>query len=249
MNKQALIYGAACYLAAVCCSAYAQQQLLLSGVGPGASGGGVCSGGPTFVNRGTFVGASSSTTISPPLPASLVNGNLLIAFGRFSFTNLSTVSLSGTGWTSFLTINQGTSFATMFAYYIVDGAQGQPTFNWTASNAVNAGIVQYTGNAASAPIGNTSSNTAVTANTTVSTAAITTTCADSLAVNFIFSDAALASTPSGFTLETNGLFATYAIAYHLDDKAIATSGASSGAISESIASTTWTDALIEIKAP
>src|SRR5215472_11429531 len=105
---------------------------------------------PTFVNVGAGSGSGSTTSLTPPMPASLVTNNLLIAYCEVLAAGV-TITLCGTGWSSFIT-NFSTGMSAMVAFAVF-GSQTAPTFSWTGAHAANSQIMQYTGNLTSGPLG------------------------------------------------------------------------------------------------
>ncbi|MBR0799277.1 hypothetical protein JQ615_28195 [Bradyrhizobium jicamae] len=68
---------------------------------------------PTFVDAGTYA-AATAATITPALPGSRVNGNLLIAFAHYGGAPPSAQTWAvSSGWTVLASINQGTTIRRM----------------------------------------------------------------------------------------------------------------------------------------
>lgn len=116
---------------------------------------------PTFVSIGTLASSTtSSTSGTPALPASRVNGNVLIAWveinGSKTFA-LSSGAISN-GWNLYGTQITG-NVSQAFAWRIVDGNEAACVFTWTPGHAFQAICFQYTGNDTTSPIGNVDTNT------------------------------------------------------------------------------------------
>jgi len=142
---------------------------------------------PSFLNNGTFATATAAS-ITPALPGSRVNGNLLVAEVRATGnTSPETISLGSgsSSWTIGPTINQGGAHPSVIAWRIIDGTETAPTFNITTLETLQAQIVQYAAPIYTpAPIGASTSNSG-SAVTVITCGAIITTAADSLVVNIV----------------------------------------------------------------
>lgn len=202
--------------------------------------------GPTFVNNGAFK-QSVASSISPALPGSRTNGNLLLAFGKVAGSGAFTVSVSGSGWTTFTggSINQGGAKAQLFAYRYVDGTEAAPTFSIASAAVLDAVVCQYTGVVGSSPIGAHNSNSSGGAQTTLTCNGVTSTANNSLAVIFecATGGSGAPGTPSGWSSETSD---TTTDEYRVADLAIASSGTSSGNASVTYTSSTYTAFIFEI---
>lgn len=95
-------------------------------------------------DSGTWKGVVAQNTATIPLPASLVNGNLLVAFIH-SAKPLKTFSLGGAinGWHLTQADQCGNG---AWAFRIVDGTETPPTFNWNGSPSMWFGKVLQIGN-------------------------------------------------------------------------------------------------------
>lgn len=113
----------------------------------------------TFVNNGTFETFSFQSSATLALPGSRVNDNILIAL-ICEQAGLTISGVSGTGW-NFGEFN----FVGAWAWAIVNGSEGQPTFSWSGSSNGAQCIYQFSGVDAADPIGNTSSTFANTSST------------------------------------------------------------------------------------
>ena len=198
-----------------------------------------------YVNAGTGTGAASGTTMTQTVPASLVNGNLLIAIGCIS--NGDTITVSGTGWSKFGQVSVGSTFTACLAYTIVSGTPPSCVFSWTNTVANRSIAWQWSGTAA-APFGASASNTGSTS--THSNSGITTT-ADASVVIYI--DGAKANTalatPAGWTENSDVGSATAGMRTTAGLKAVNQGGSASGAISVTGAAADWVMWQIELLIP
>lgn len=197
---------------------------------------------PSFVNSGTFASSASATTLSPSLPGSRVNGNLLIAF----FTQLNqtaTVTVSGSGWTLGDNLNSTSSGA--WAWRIVDGSEAAVTFNSTANAQCTAQCFQISGTSVN-PIGSKNSNDGT--SDTVVVASITTTAAKSMILaGLMVNTNTTISLPTGYT--SGSVTANARGSNHWCYEIIVNSGGSSTAISQTVTGASrWLSFGIEIKA-
>ena len=125
--------------------------------------------------------SASAATLTPALPATLVNGNVLIAQIQVLATG-KTIATATTGWTIGDSVNTG-NMSAAWAWTIMATGRVAPVFTWTGAAACQAQIIQYSGNAAT-PTGAKAKATA-NASTTVTTNAITTTADNSLVLNIL----------------------------------------------------------------
>lgn len=201
---------------------------------------------PSFVNTGARA-TNTGTSITPALPGSRVNNNILIAWADTTGTQVGTWSLAAgsASWTIFATTNQGgPGRAMVLAYRIVDGTEAAPQFNFTTTAVVEAQVRQYTGDYTPSPIGNVASNNQG-SSTTITCGAITTTAPNSLAVNI----ATTGGTGSG-NIPVPGTYTaedTLNSQYSAADLAIASSGGSSGATSVTYTSANYRVFTFEIR--
>jgi hypothetical protein len=105
----------------------------------------------TYVNAGTRVSSSGATSATPALPASRVNGNLLIAV--CGTKNNATHTTATAEWNKIDQRNSGTGWTLSLFWKLVDGTDSAPVITWTGSVANFAIQFQYTGGAPSNPIG------------------------------------------------------------------------------------------------
>lgn len=201
---------------------------------------------PAFVNSGAKQFAASGTTITPALPASRVNGNLLIAV--ISHGVVDKTDTFPAGWTALTSQASVTNTSMATAWRIVDGTETAPAITWTGSSSAVAQVFQYSGNHPTAPIGHTHTNTNVSASTTASDAGVTLLGTNSLIAVFVGGDTAGGSTIGAATSYTKdvdfvGSGTGGNIAEYSEQKASGSSDAFSATTS---ASRRWNTASIEI---
>lgn len=201
--------------------------------------------GPGFVRVGTRAQSAGAATLSPTKPTiDAANGVLLCVV---TSKNNATHATATSGWAQVGTqVNSGASF-TASLWRAAEGA-GAPTFTWAGSVACSAQIAYYAdpANVTDTTLGTPSSNSGATA--THSTTAITTGRDNSLA---IYVDVAAANTaiaqPTGWTENSDAGSATDAGRTAFGSKAVASSGASSGAISVTGANAAWVQWQVELR--
>lgn len=199
-----------------------------------------------YVNSGTRNATAGATSRNCALPASLANGNILIA--ACCVKNGDDISISGTGWAQLGTqIKIGTSFTAILAWRLVDGSEVDCSFSWTNSAAAQVHMHQYSGTALS-PIGSINSNSGSTS--THSCTGVTTTRNNSTVV---YIDQAAANTalatPAGWTEDQDGGSATSVTRDTNGKKSVATSGSASGDISVTGAAADWVMYQVELMIP
>src|ERR1035437_2496656 len=186
---------------------------------------------PSFVNVSTLAYSGYATDLTLNLPASRVNGNLLI--GIITTQGSPTLTWPG-GWTPI--DSSPTDGNTSYAYCYVTGSETAPDVTWSGGQNANGIIVQYTGVAASSPIGAKNQNQDFSYGAiSVTDAGITTTAADStvaLIVSTLYNP--VPATISGYTQEASVTSAAPPIALY--DVAMSTLGSTSTAVSASIGS-------------
>lgn len=128
-----------------------------SGLSLAASGGKLIYAGPAFVNKGSESSGSSSGTINSTAPASLVNGNLLIAFvASYGGAVLPSVDPVQAGWTLIeeTTISDTTQFirAKSMYRYVVGGEPASYDFLVTNLATYVMTIAQFANVRAGGPI-------------------------------------------------------------------------------------------------
>jgi hypothetical protein len=98
---------------------------------------------PTFVNAGARQSTGFGESITPALPASLVNGNVLIAMVGNGATQGKTFTFPA-GWTSlheFANVNIGVAVY----YHVVVGGESAPAITWSGNTSAQAKIWQFSG--------------------------------------------------------------------------------------------------------
>jgi hypothetical protein len=199
--------------------------------------------GPAFQAVGTRVQSAGATTLSPAKPTVLGQNGVLLAV--VTSKNNATHSTATSGWSKIGQINSGASFTASLWIAAESAAAIVPT--WTGSVACSAQISYYASSdgVTSATIGGSSSNSGSTA--THSTASFNSTANNSLVVYVDASAANTAlATPSGWSERSDSGSATDAGDTVFGDKAIASSGSASGAISVTGANAAWVQWQIEL---
>lgn len=200
---------------------------------------------PVYVNTGGSIGSAGAATLSPTLPASRSNGNLLIAICQSK--NNAAHSWPG-DWSVLEQVNSGTGLTVSLAYRIVDGTESSPTITWTGAVACRALIYQWSGTAGESPFsGGHNSNNGLTS--THSCAGVNTTRSDSRVVYFDGCATGTAlGTPSGWT-ENSDLTTGVGFQTTVGGKDIASSGSASGDISVTGGNAAWVMWQIELRSP
>jgi len=162
---------------------------------------------PSFVNAGARAAVAGASAITPVLPASLVNGNLLIGVANAVGSGLRTFTWP-TGWDVLTFTANPNQNNVSVATRIVAGGETNPTINVTGGTTnIQAQIVQYTGNHASAPIGNwqkAQRNDNLTSTTWYLQPGLLTQQANSRVVMLMLTDSGITPpTPSGYTSRSN----------------------------------------------
>jgi hypothetical protein len=160
---------------------------------------------PTFVNAGSFGGQSANTTVTLPLPASRVNGNLLLAVVSFGQADKVPTLSWPSGWTPLISLTGIDAFASSaVAYRVVNGSEVNVVLTWTGLTDVEGRIFQYSGVFSSSPIGATHATRNAGNSTSVSEAGVTVQRNNSL-VAVIFAGGQSTETwnsgPSGYTID------------------------------------------------
>jgi hypothetical protein len=200
--------------------------------------------GPSFVSIGARAQSAGAATLTPSLPTVFGTGGLLVCVVHSK--NNATHATVTSGWSKLgSTVNSGASFCA--SVFVAPEGSAAPVITWTGSVACGAQIAYYAdpANTVDPTLGASTSNTGSTA--THSTSAINTTRNNS---DVIYVDAAAANTamatPSGWTENSDAGSATDAGRFVFGQKAVATSGSSSGAISVTGASAAWVQWQIEL---
>ena len=230
---------------------YMDELRITKGVARYASDG-VTTAAPTFVTAGTRSEVTAAS-VTPALPASRVNGNLLIAYCRIEGASVANSISTSAGWSTFSPIHQGTAQrASILAYRYVDGTETAPVFTLSATDIVVAQIVQYTGTISVNPIGNVSlgwydgssgfdAGSSLPPRCPVMNAANP----NSTALSIALFNTGTPSVPSGFTSRTgSGSFAL------LCDKTLTNVGDAAGPVSDPAGGiANWTEYIVEIRSP
>lgn len=199
--------------------------------------------GPAFIAVGTRSQSAGAVTVTPAKPTVLNTGGLLVCVVHSK--NNATHSTATSGWTKLGQVNSGANFTA--SIFTAPETAAAPVITWTGSVACGAQIAYYgdPANTVDTTLGASSSNSGATS--THSTAAINTSRANSAV---IYVDAAAANTamatPAGWTEDNDAGSATDAGRFIFGNKPVATSGASSGAISVTGANAAWVQWQIEL---
>lgn len=200
--------------------------------------------GPVFIAAGTRSQSAGATSLNPSKPSVQGQNGLLLCV--VTSKNNATHSCATPGWAQVGSqVNSGANF-TASLWRAAEGA-GNPTITWAGSVACSAQIAYYTDpqNTVDTTLGTPSTNNGTGA--THSTTAITTTRDNTLAVYIDVSAANTAcATPAGWTEQNDTGSATDAGRTVFGDKAVATSGSSSGAISVTGANAAWVQIQVEV---
>jgi hypothetical protein len=97
----------------------------------------------SYVNVGARTNSSGATSATPALPASRVNGNLLIAI--CGTKNNASHSTATSGWQKLSQRDSGTGWTLSIFYRTVDGTEAAPVITWSGSVANFAIQAQYSG--------------------------------------------------------------------------------------------------------
>jgi hypothetical protein len=201
--------------------------------------------GPTFVNNGVGGNQNFGTSVSLPLPASLVVGNVLIGVVYAGANGSGAGYTWPAGWTEIDHLDIA-SYSFTYAYHVVTGGDSAPTVTWTPSNAGAGHIRQYTGALTTGPIGNKNQNHG--ASTTATNAGITTTVDNSLVVDMelLTNNHTTTPPPAGYTNEVvvaiAGFYNQYAA--HVAE---VSAGSASPAVSQTVsAADVWIDFQFEL---
>jgi hypothetical protein len=208
---------------------------------------------PAFVNFGAVGGVGFGTGFSNEgLPASRVNGNILIIVATVANGTARTMAISGGGggWSIIGTPDVSTNGNSLVAYRIVDGTEAAPSITWTGNDNGCGVILQYSGDFSSNPIGNIHQNALSVANATMTESGITLARGNSLVLGIVLGSGSPAtiSTPPGGSwtqdqVNTAGL-GTLAV---WDNSSVATQGSHSPSFSATMNfSAKWMAYTIEI---
>jgi hypothetical protein len=202
--------------------------------------------GPKFVNSGGG-SVAAATSITPALPGSRVNGNLLL--GHCSVTSATDTATWPAGWNVIENWTIGSQNGSK-AWRYVDGTETAPHITWTNANGCMAQVIQISGVDQTNPIGNSSHNSASSTSVTCST--IATSRANSLVVNYLDAAQALAPlAPVPYRPRSSGTVLSPARgSWQISDEFLATLGSSNDSVNETLyASCDWLNFTTEILAP
>lgn len=194
-----------------------------------------------FVNNGIFTEATAAS-VTPPLPGSRVNGNLLVAWCRQAGTGTATLSVSA-GWTLCAQDSQGASRPSVVAYSYVTGGESAPVFSSTITSIYDAVVLQFSGTDLVSPIGNVAHNSGVT--TPMTCNSISASGNSSVALNICQgSGAGVPPAPAGWSsiVSSNALVSPI----NISTLTLASIGNNTGLISVSYANTNYTEFNIEL---
>ena len=200
--------------------------------------------GPKAVNFGAPTTGSLVTTLTPALPPSRVNGNLLLA--QININNgTETVAWPG-GWTVIENWNTSNQTGSK-AYRFVDGTETAPVLTWANAAYCQAEITQISGAKNPNPIG--ASSHAGAQGTSVSCPTITTTGANSLVINRSSTGETMPLwLPTPWRPRMSGGNSNFA--WHIADQYIPTSGTASASTASTLyANDYYTNMTTEILAP
>lgn len=159
---------------------------------------------PPFVNSGTLATTNFASSLTPALPGSRTNGNLLLAVvnapsgvGNYTF------STSTTGWFAVGTpVTTSAGCSALFGR-IVDGTEAAPVITFSGATGAIARIFQYGAVFTGSSIGQTHRTKNSTATVTVTDAGVTVDRNNSRVVVIIIGHTGVTtiSTPTGYTLD------------------------------------------------
>jgi hypothetical protein len=190
-----------------------------------------------YVNSGALTGAASGTGTTPPLPASIVAGNLLIAAVYTYGTG--GVHTWPAGWTQIDQQNWNSAYDVgSFAYRIATGTDSAPAVTWSSSCHSIGQVFQFSGTSATPISAARSFATGLTG--THTSASITTTANNSDVIYLDLSGfySTLLTNPAGWTSDANAADGITGV-ISLGDKTVAASGSGSGAISTAGGAYAW----------
>jgi len=206
--------------------------------------------GPVFVNSGGGI-TNIATSLTPSLPGSRVNNNMLLA--HCSITSSTASPTWSSGWNVIETWTIGTQIGTK-AWRYVTGSETAPTIDWTpdGTRACMAQVVQISGVDQTSPIGSSSHNSASSSSVTCSV--VTTTRNNSLVVNYLDVGTTYRPeiAPRPWRPRSSGASITGSAngSWQVSDEFLATSGAASDSVGITLqASNPWLNFTTEILAP
>lgn len=202
--------------------------------------------GPSQQSIGAFAASASAAALTPGLPTVDTNGNgglLAICVSK----NNAVHSTATSGWSKITQVNSGASF-TVSLWKAAQGSAA-PAFTWTGAAACSAQISYYTDpqntvDAAgiallgAAGSGTTSTHTSAGGNTTANNV-------DAVYIDVCAANTAV-GTPAGWTEDSDAGSATSVTRHVFGEKAVATSGTASGAISVTGGNAAWVQFQVQI---
>jgi hypothetical protein len=199
---------------------------------------------PTFVNGGTRTTTAAGTSLTPALPGSRVNGNILVAMVATGIAN-KTFTWPG-DWTVILSHHDaGGPMAVEVAARIVDGTETAPAVTWSGSTSGQSKCWQFSGNlnTVAAAVDHGNENKANNNNGTATNPGLATLTNDALVALFWYgNNGTITGTPSGYSLGTSE---SNLAEFH---EAVATAGNSSTAVSQAMSgSMRWVTFELEIR--
>lgn len=200
---------------------------------------------PTYVNAGARQTAGFASSIAPALPASLVNGNLLIAMVATNNADSRPFTFPA-GWTTIDSNGSTNHPGVAYAGHIVDGTEGASiTISWgTGNDSAVAKVWQFTGNLGTIGTAIGSTNKAGdTVGTTYTNPALTIASANSLVVNLWYGNNGAVTSPPPTNYTTGTSETNVAMFY----ETVASQGGSSTAISHTIPNMRWQSYEFEIE--
>lgn len=198
---------------------------------------------PSFVNVSSRANTGFGSSLTPNAPASMVANNLLVCV---VFTpNTSETFTFPSPWTNILSMSNSSMSVAIGVAICTGGSMSMPNITWGSNTAVNAYVLQYSGNLSSNTIGAMhDTDSAGTASSTATNPGITTTAANSLVINVLVGASASPSgTPSGYSSEV----AATTDHMQVSDVTETSSGTATPAVSQGMGSSTnWADMQVEI---
>jgi hypothetical protein len=209
---------------------------------------------PAFVNVGATGGVGFGTGFSNMgMPASRVNGNILIGIATASNGTARTMAVSGGGggWAVLGTPDVSANGSSLVFWRIVDGTESTPTISWTGNDNGDGLIFQISGDYSADPLGHIHQSALTSANVTMTDSGITLQRNDSLVLGIVVggpsSSITVSSAPGGSwsTAADNNTGLGKLVAYY--NSSVATAGSASPAFSVTFnTSAKWMAYTVEI---
>jgi hypothetical protein len=203
---------------------------------------------PRFVNAGTFTSGVLNNQV-PPLPASIVPGNLLLSYCNNTGTGTGAALTVSTGWT-IVNSNSSKANARAWAWRVATGSDVAPTWSTTETVVtIISQVLQYSGTHPTTPIDVSSAAGSTIVGTALLGTTITTGFNNELIVAIlgVISSNQTIPTPTGYTLEgstNNSVNGSSTVC----DKVQPTAGATGG-FSVTITAAQWMSFQIGIRTP